>query len=136
MMTRTTSCCKDSANQEPINKGYTSHLQRANKALKAQEGEQEEDGAAERKIKMQRRERAEERVAARVRKKLPAAKGKVMKKPSSQSLSLEASGSKEAPKKVKKKDCKKEKIEEKERPEENRLCLATVRTTRTRGTAS
>ena len=59
---------QDSANQEPINKGYTSHLQRANKALKAQEGEQEEDGAAERKIKMQRRERAEERVAARVRK--------------------------------------------------------------------
>jgi len=47
---------------------------------------------------------------------LPAAKGekgKVMKKPSSQSLSLEASGSKEAPKKVKKKIAKKKKLKKK-----------------------
>ena len=101
---------QDSANQEPINKGYTSQLHRANKALKAQEGEQEEDGAAERKNKNATKGKGRGKGRGKGQKKLPAAKGekgKVMKKPSSQSLSLEASGSKEAPKKVKKKIAKK-----------------------------
>ena len=110
---------QESANQEPINTGHTSQLQRANKVLKAQEEEQEEDVAARAKTERKASKgKGRGKGRGKGQKKLPVAKGqkgKVLKRPSSRSLSLEASVCQDAPKKVKKKMSHKRKLKKKRR---------------------